>query len=61
MKGGETLKKQSKEALVVEFAEKLKGAKAAFLADYRGLNVEQANDLRNKLRAAGVEYRVVFE
>lgn len=58
-KGGETLNKQSKEALVAEFAEKLKLAKAAFLADYRGLNVEQANALRRKLQAVGVEYRVV--
>ena len=53
------MNKQSKEALVAEFAEKIKDAKAAFLADYRGLDVEQANDLRNKLREAGVEYRVV--
>ena len=53
------MNKQSKEALVAEFAEKLKEAKAAFLADYRGLDVDQANDLRNKLREAGVEYRVV--
>ena len=53
------MKKQTKEALVAEFAEKLKEAKAAFLADYRGLDVDQANDLRNKLRETGVEYRVV--
>jgi large subunit ribosomal protein L10 len=53
------LNKQSKEELVAEFAEKLKVAKAAFLADYRGLDVDQANDLRNKLREVGVEYRVV--
>lgn len=53
------MNKQSKEALVAEFAEKLKSVKAAFLADYRGLDVEQANTLRNKLREAGVEYRVV--
>jgi len=53
------LNKQSKEALVAEFAEKLKGVKAAYLADYRGLNVDQTNNLRNKLRDAGVEYRVV--
>ncbi len=52
------MNRQSKEAQVAELAEKLKAAKATFLADYRGLNVEQANDLRNKLRAAGVEYRV---
>lgn len=53
------MNKQSKEALVAEFAEKLKDAKAAFLADYRGLNVEQANALRRKLQGVGVEYRVV--
>ncbi len=53
------MNKQSKEVLVAEFTEKLKSAKAAFLADYRGLTVDQANDLRNKLRVAGVEYRVV--
>jgi large subunit ribosomal protein L10 len=58
-KGGETLNKQSKEALVAELAEKLKVTKAAFLADYRGLNVEQANALRRKLQAVGVEYRVI--
>jgi len=51
--------RQGKQALVAEFAEKLKTAKAAFLADYRGLSVEQANDLRRKLRAVDVEYRVV--
>lgn len=53
------MKKQSKEVVVAEFAEKLKVAKAAFLADYRGLNVEQTNVLRRKLKDAGVEYRVV--
>ena len=53
------MNKQSKEALVAEFAEKLKVAKAAFLADYRGLDVEQANALRRKLQEVGVEYRVV--
>jgi large subunit ribosomal protein L10 len=58
-KGGETLNKQNKEALVAELAEKLKATKAAFLADYRGLNVEQANALRRKLQAVDVEYRVV--
>ncbi len=53
------MNKESKEQLVAEFAAKLKEAKAAFLADYRGLDVGQANDLRNKLREVGVEYRVV--
>jgi len=38
--------------------EKLKRAKAVFLADFRGMNVEKATTLRNELRAAAVEYKV---
>lgn len=54
------MNKDNKAQLVAELAEKLASAKAAFVADYRGLKVEQVNDLRGKLRAAGVnEYRVV--
>jgi large subunit ribosomal protein L10 len=53
------LKRSSKEELVSELAGKLGAAKAAFLADYRGLNVEQVNKLRTELRGAGIEYRVV--
>lgn len=52
------MNRQSKEALVAEFAEKLKQTKAVFLADYRGLNVEQATALRRKLHDVGIEYRV---
>ena len=39
--------------------EKLKKAKAAVLTDYRGLTVSQLQDLRARLRAQDVEYRVV--
>lgn len=39
--------------------EKLKGAKVAVLTDYRGLTVGQLQDLRGRLRAQEVEYRVV--
>ena len=38
---------------------KLKSAKAAVLTDYRGLTVSQLQDLRTRLRAQEVEYRVV--
>lgn len=58
-KGGETLDKNSKQQLVSELAQKLASAKTAFLADYRGLTVEQVSKLRGELRQAGVEYRVV--
>jgi len=53
------LNKNSKEAIVAELAAKMTTAKASFLADYRGLTVDQVNTLRGKLREAGVEYRVV--
>ncbi len=39
--------------------EKLKNAKAAVLTDYRGLTVGQLQDLRTRLRAQDVEYRIV--
>jgi len=39
--------------------EKLKSARAAVLTDYRGLTVAQMQDLRSRLRAQSVEYRVV--
>ncbi len=57
-KGGETLNKSSKEQVVAELAKKLASAKASFLADYRGLNVEQVNKLRGELRGVSVEYQV---
>jgi large subunit ribosomal protein L10 len=39
--------------------EKLKSARVAVLTDYRGLTVGQLQDLRGRLRANDVEYRVV--
>ncbi len=53
------MNKQQKQEQVAEFGTKLSAAEAAFLVDYRGLNVEEVNDLRRKLRNVGVEYRVV--
>lgn len=51
--------KTSKEQLVVELTEKLGSAKAVFLTDYRGIDVEAANALRGELHKVNVEYRVV--
>ncbi len=39
--------------------EKLSKSTAAVFVDFRGLNVAQAQNLRNEFRAVGVEYRVV--
>jgi large subunit ribosomal protein L10 len=47
----------------IEAVEKMKGkfseAKGIVLADFTGLTVEEANDLRRKCREAAVEYMVV--
>jgi len=53
------LKKENKQKVVVELHEKLRNAKAAFLADFRGMSVEQVTTLRDDLRKADVEYKVV--
>lgn len=50
---------QSKQQIVKELAQKIKEAKAMVFADYRGLTVEQDTEMRNALRKAGVEYKVV--
>jgi len=48
-----------KEKLVAEIADKISSAEGVYLADYQGLNVEEINDLRNKLREGSIEFRVV--
>jgi len=48
-----------KEKLVSEIAEKLTSAEGVYLADYKGLNVEEISDLRAKLRDASIEFKVV--
>lgn len=53
------MNKESKQQVVTELHEKLLKAKAVFLADFRGMSVEQATTLRNELRKASVEYKVV--
>lgn len=53
------MSRQTKEEQVVALAEKFTRAKAALIANYTGLNVQQVNEVRNVFRKAGVEYRVV--
>lgn len=53
------MNKQNKQQVVAEMHEKLAKAKAVFLADFRGMSVEKATTLRNDLRGAEVEYKVV--
>ena len=51
-------KVELKQPVVAEISELLKDAKAAVLADYRGLTVEQDTALRKQMREAGVTYKV---
>jgi large subunit ribosomal protein L10 len=53
------LNKENKQQVVTELHDKLKRAKAVFLADFRGMSVGKATNLRNELRKASVEYKVV--
>lgn len=53
------MNKESKQQVVAELHDKLQRAKAVFLADFRGMNVGKATELRNELRKAAVEYKVV--
>ena len=48
-----------KQAVVTEIKEKLDGSSSVVVTDYRGLNVEEVTELRSKLRAEGVEYKVL--
>lgn len=57
MPSQETL--QQKQQVVRELSEKMSTAQAMVFVDYRGLTVEQDTELRNALRKAGVEYKVV--
>jgi len=51
--------RQMKEQAIEEITRKLQDAVTAVITDYRGINVAQATKLRNQLREADVEYRVL--
>lgn len=49
---------EQKKQIVAQLAEKLQGAVAGVLVDYKGINVADDTKLRKELRNAGVEYVV---
>ena len=49
---------EAKQQVVADLKERLDGAVAGVLVDYRGLTVAEDTELRNACRAAGVEYMV---
>lgn len=53
------MKKSDKEAFVNTMKERLEKARATFLVDYQGLDVEAMNNLRGELRKVDAEFQVV--
>ncbi len=49
---------QQKQAVVSEILDKINRSQSIILMDYRGLNVEEVTDLRNRYRKEDVEYKV---
>ena len=49
---------EAKKQVVEEIKEKIQNSKSVVFVDYKGLTVAEVSDLRNKFRAAGVEYKV---
>ena len=50
---------EEKSQVVAEIKEKFQQSAGVVLADYRGLTVAEVTQLRNQLRQAGVEYKVL--
>lgn len=50
---------EEKQKVVKEIEEKLEKAMLVIFTDYRGVNVDEITDLRNKLRTPGVEFKVL--
>jgi large subunit ribosomal protein L10 len=53
------VKLENKKQIVTKLQGKFSEAKLVILTDYKGLDVAAMNDLRAKLREAGVDYQVV--
>lgn len=53
------MKRSEKQQIITEVAEKVSRAKSMFFADFTGITVEEANELRREFRKLGIEYQVV--
>ncbi len=53
------MNRKEKELVVSDMSKQVEGLKAAVLTNYRGLNVEQLNQLRRRLREEKISYHVV--
>jgi large subunit ribosomal protein L10 len=57
--GGNDVKKEQKETIVAELADRLKAADTVLVADYRGLTMPQIDALRTRLLESGARFTVV--
>lgn len=53
------MNKAEKAEIIASVAEKLDNATGLYLLDYKGITVEEVNELRREFRKSNVEYRVV--
>ena len=53
------MNRKEKEQVISDLSERIKGIRAAVLTNYRGLNVEQLNHLRQRLREEKISYHVI--
>lgn len=53
------MNRKDKEQVVSDLGDRVKGLQSVVLTNYRGLNVEQMNHLRQRLREEKISYRVV--
>jgi len=53
------LNRKEKEQTISDLSKKIEGYRAVVLTHYRGLNVEQINHLRKRLREEKVDYHVI--
>jgi large subunit ribosomal protein L10 len=59
VKRSEQVKKEDKEKVVAELAERLRTSETLIVADYRGLTMPQIDELRGKLLEHGARFAVV--
>lgn len=52
------MNRKEKEAMVAALTEKVKSSQAILVADYRGMTVAEARELRTELKAVGADYQV---
>lgn len=53
------ISREKKETLVADLVAKLQSSKSVVFTDYRGLTVEEIDEVRNKLREQGIEFKVI--